>query len=114
MPFLNWSKNVWMVIHCMTLEYEINMLQNNHMTTENYDGLVIIIENLPQLMDCNKCKNKLINYLKDNPPKDDISLFEWTVKVHNYVSSFLNKPAWTVEYAREEYRKILYIPEYSS
>jgi hypothetical protein len=113
MPFLNWSKNVWTVIHCMTLEYEINLQQNTHMNHENYEGMITILENLPQLMDCYKCKNKFVQYLKDHPPRSDNSIFDWTVKVHNYVSSFLSKPPWTIEAAREHYRQMLYVPGFS-
>ena len=71
-------------------------LSNNFQTkSETSRGIAIDIDNFP----CNNCKIHAKKYVKNNPliipvrnNDDPLSLFKWTVNMHNFVNNRLNKP----------------------
>lgn len=48
---------------------------------------------------CGKCKQHYHDFLRDNPISDDMSLFPWSVKLHNSVNEKLGKPIMTINEA---------------
>ena len=103
MSFVRWSSYLWNTMHFMTLQYEM-AAQEKYATVESYESIVTIIENLHNLMDCNKCKKKYIEYLQNNSPRHfEGSLFVWTVQLHNIVNESLNREPWDIDKARKHY-----------
>jgi hypothetical protein len=102
MVFTRWSHYVWHTIHFMTLQYE-NEVHHNIARSETYNTIVTFINNLHNLMNCSKCKNKYIDYVKNQPIESATNLFEWSVALHNHVNESLNREIWDVEKARQHY-----------
>jgi len=103
MVFTKWSKFLWHTIHFMTLQHEFDHHQNIA-TDETYKTITYFLQRLHNLMNCNQCKNKYMNYLAFNPPElYNGSLFEWTIELHNHVNATLNREEWDIDQARMYY-----------
>ena len=99
-----WGKYVWTSIHIIALGYP------DKPTDEEKQNFKTFYTELWKVIPCYKCS---INYKKhlDELPIDDyltdnMSLFRWTVYLHNIVNKELGKKEWTFEETLEKFRKI--------
>jgi len=107
MNFNVWSKHLWICIHFMTLQLELDKKHNMY-NESSYETIIHFLENMHTIMTCSYCKDKYILFLEKYDLKNyDGSLFEWSILLHNYVNHYLEKIEWTIEYAREYYINML-------
>jgi hypothetical protein len=85
-----WGKHLWKSIHYIALGYP------EYPTEIDVQNYMNFYSDLWKVIPCQKCA---INYKKhleelpiDNFLQNKMSLFEWTVKLHNIVNKSLNKP----------------------
>jgi hypothetical protein len=85
-----WGRHLWKSIHYIALGYP------NYPTEIEAQNYMNFYLDFWKVIPCQKCA---INYKKhieelpiDNFLKNKMTLFEWTVKLHNIVNKSLNKP----------------------
>ena len=84
-----WGRHVWKSIHYIALGYPDNPTD---IEAENY---MIFYLNFWKVIPCKKCAVNYKQHLEELPihnfMKNKMTLFEWTVKLHNIVNKSLNK-----------------------
>ena len=85
-----WGRHLWKSIHYIALGYPDIPTD---IEAENYMNFYL---NFWQVIPCQKCAVNYRNHLEELPIhnflKNKMTLFEWTVKLHNLVNKSLNKP----------------------
>lgn len=99
-----WGKYLWTSIHIIALGYPDNPTPDDK---QNYKHFYV---NLWKVIPCFKCGQNYQRHLDelpiDNSLTNNMSLFKWTVDLHNIVNKELGKRQWTQEEALEKFRKI--------
>ena len=97
----DWGPGAWRFLHSVALKYPDNPTDNDK---NNY---FIFFDNLQHILPCPKCKENYKDHLNKFPLKDsldnNISLFKWTVDIHNEVNKINNKSLYTYDEAYNEY-----------
>jgi ATP-dependent Zn protease len=102
-----WGKYLWVSIHLIALGYPMNP------SSEDKNNYIAFFESLKNVIPCYKCsENYKKNLLElpltfDNTLKDRLSLFKWTVDLHNIVNKETNKPTISYDQAEKIYTKYL-------
>jgi hypothetical protein len=100
-----WGSCLWKSIHIIAIGYPKNPTYEDIVAYKNF------YENFWRQIPCYKCKNNYRRHLKDYPIedylKDNKSLFEWTVLLHNVVNVELHKKEMSLEEATKMYRKMI-------
>jgi hypothetical protein len=81
---------LWAIIH------EIALI---HMHRDDKQKIKEFYHCLEYVIPCGKCKRHYHNFLRDNPIPDDMTLFDWSVNLHNSVNEKLGKPTMTTDEA---------------
>ena len=85
-----WGRHLWKSIHYIALGYPE---YPTDIEAENYMNFYL---NFWQVIPCQKCAINYKHHLLELPihkfMKNKMTLFEWTVKLHNLVNKGLNKP----------------------
>jgi hypothetical protein len=99
-----WGKYFWTTIHLVALGYPDSP---SDMDAQNYKQFYI---NFWKVLPCYSCSENYKKHLQELPIdsflKDNVSLFEWTVKLHNIVNKELGKRVVTLEEAKERYMRL--------
>lgn len=97
----DWGPGAWKFLHSVALKYPDNPSDNDK---NNY---LLFFDNLQHVLPCPKCKENYKDHLKKFPLKesleDNISLFKWTVDIHNEVNSMNNKKIYSYDEALQLY-----------
>lgn len=100
----HWGKFIWTSIHIIALGYPDKPTQ---LDKQNYKEF---LTNFWKVIPCYKCSQNYQVHLKELPIDeyltDNLTLFEWTVKLHNIVNKQLGKNEWTLEEARAKFSRI--------
>lgn len=97
-----WGSFMWYTIHFIALDYSSNPSASEKIDYKYY------FQNLHKVIPCYKCAQHYIEHLREIPLTDDIlknnkSLFNWTVKLHNIVNKMVGKKIWNSDKAWEYY-----------
>lgn len=99
-----WGKHYWFVIHVAALKYPQNPTESD---VEIYRTFY---NNMWHFIPCAKCssnyKNHLIELPVENHMKNNATLFQWTVDLHNIVNKSLKKPVISYKDALELYSNV--------
>jgi len=99
MNFNVWSCHLWICIHFMALQVELDQKACN-INNERLETTITFFEGLHHLMTCEHCRISYEDFLKHHPPcHHRTSLFEWTINLHNHVNEKLGKPPWNLHEA---------------
>lgn len=100
-----WGKYLWTSIHFIALGYP------DKPTAEDVANYKAFYTNFWKVLPCYKCSKNYQRHLEELPidpyMTDNMSLFEWTVLLHNIVNKELGKREWTVEEARQRFRSMV-------
>lgn len=99
-----WGKHLWISIHFIALSYP------HEPTKEDIQNYRDFFENLKTVIPCSKCRKKYTKHLQIRPLTKDVlsnqlSLFEWTVDIHNLTNESLGKETWSYDEALEYYSR---------
>jgi hypothetical protein len=101
-----WGSCLWKSIHIIALGYPKEPRYEDIVAYKNF------YENFWRQIPCYKCKINYRRHLKELPIdeylKDNKSLFEWTVILHNVVNKELHKKILTIEEATLLYKKMIH------
>lgn len=87
-PFRGYGKYYWGILH--------------RWASDNRDDINDWLNWFFRLLPCGNCRESFIEWMKHNqPPQDHDSLFEWTVKAHNYVNAKLSKRIISLDEAKQ-------------
>jgi len=89
---VQWGPHVWATMHTLALRSD---------SLQSIDSFYMFIQSLQELLPCNTCRDDYIKWVKQNGRPTIGNAFEWSVRLHNYVNSKLNKPQITLEAAKE-------------
>lgn len=97
-----WGKHMWYTIHFVALAYPHNP------SNEDKRQYQVFFENLHHVIPCYKCSVNYISHLNEKPITVEVlsgpvSLFRWTVDIHNLVNKELKKKQWKYTEAHEFY-----------
>jgi hypothetical protein len=99
-----WGKYVWVSIHVIALGYPDKPSDEEKNNYKEY------FMNLWKVLPCYKCSINYIRHLKELPIDgalvDNISLFKWTVDLHNIVNKETGKRQMPFEEALDIYTKL--------
>jgi hypothetical protein len=99
-----WGKYIWTSIHILALGYPDKPSNED---IQNYKQFFL---NFWKVIPCYKCSQNYLKHLEelpiDNFMTDNLSLFKWTVGLHNIVNKELGKREFSYEEAYEKFRKI--------
>lgn len=99
-----WGKYLWTSIHFIALGYPDNPTPDDK---QNYKHFYT---NLWKVIPCFKCAQNYQRHLDELPIdgslSNNMSLFKWTVDMHNIVNKELGKRVWTLDEALEKFRRI--------
>jgi hypothetical protein len=100
-----WGKYVWVSIHVIALGYPDKPSDEDK---KNYKEYFL---NLWKVLPCYKCSINYLRHLEELPIDgvlaDNISLFKWTVDLHNIVNKETGKRQMPFEEALEIYTKLV-------
>lgn len=87
-------------------ELHLRALQNTGENDTKY--LVEFSKRIPRFNPGCKCREFWVTYVKRYPPKfgPNGEYFTWTVECHNAVNKKLGKPLYSLEEAKELYKKM--------
>lgn len=93
---------MWYTIHFVALAYPHNP------SNEDKRQYQVFFENLHHVIPCYKCSVNYISHLNEKPITVEVlsgpvSLFRWTVDIHNLVNKELKKRQWKYTEAHEFY-----------
>ena len=98
-----WGPKFWYTIHCIAFHYP------NNPTEEEKKNAFNFFTSLSYLIPCSKCKIHYQSNLNLEELKSSLdstmSLFAYTVKLHNNVNILNNKPTLTVQQAIDKFKK---------
>lgn len=99
-----WGKHLWISIHFIALSYP------SEPTKEDIQNYRDFFENLKTVIPCPKCREKYTGHLQIRPLTEDVlsnqmSLFDWTVDIHNLTNETLHKETWSHDEAIEFYSR---------
>ena len=98
-PKSHWGNHLWGFIHTISIiDYENNVLFNQNAI----DNLHAIYNVFP----CPKCKSMYAAFLQRLQfidLREPMTLFFWSVDLHNAVNAKLGKPLWSYEKAIERW-----------
>jgi hypothetical protein len=85
-----WGRHMWYSIHFISLSYP------DIPSTDDVRYYKSFFENLHQVIPCYKCSVNYVKHLNERPLelsdlKNSITLFKWTVDIHNIVNRELKK-----------------------
>ena len=86
----SWGDKLWGYLHTICIVYGLKKdveLQSKE--------IIQIIYALPTVIPCEFCSNHFMRLLAEQPPDDALdamSLFKWSVDIHNKVNAYLGKP----------------------
>jgi hypothetical protein len=99
-----WGKYVWVSIHIIALGYPDNPSDEDIMHYKEF------YTNLWKVLPCYKCSVNYLRHLEELPIdealKNNITLFKWTVDLHNIVNKELGKRIVPFEEAKEMYSRL--------
>lgn len=99
-----WGKYIWTSIHIIALGYPDKPTQEDKFNYKQF------YTNIGKVLPCYKCSMNYQKHLEELPIdehlNDNMSLFKWTVDLHNIVNRELGKSQWTYEETLEKFRKI--------
>lgn len=99
-----WGKYIWTSVHIIALGYPDKPSQEDK---ENYKRFYT---DLWKVIPCYKCSLNYQRHLEELPIDDyltdNMSLFRWTVELHNIVNKELGKTPVSFEDSLEKFRKI--------
>lgn len=99
-----WGKYLWTSIHIIALGYPDSPTPDDK---QNYKQFYI---NLWKVIPCFKCAQNYQRHLDELPIdgqlSNNMSLFKWTVDMHNIVNKELGKRQWTHDEALEKFKRI--------
>jgi hypothetical protein len=99
-----WGKYLWTSIHIIALGYADNPSIEDKMNYKQF------YTDLWKVIPCHKCSENYKRHLVELPIdeflSDNMTLFNWTVEIHNIVNKELGKRQWTYDEALEKFRKI--------
>lgn len=100
-----WGKYIWLSIHIIALGYPDKPSEQDKKNYKDY------YTNLWKVLPCEKCSINYVRHLRELPIDenltDTMSLFKWTVDLHNIVNKETGKRQLSFEEALEIYTKIL-------
>lgn len=99
-----WGKYLWTSIHLVALGYPDNP------TDEEKSNYREFYRNIWRVLPCYKCAQNYQRHWDELPidpyMKDNMTLFEWTVKLHNIVNKQLGKREWSFEEAKDKFSRV--------
>jgi hypothetical protein len=100
-----WGKYLWTSIHIIALGYPDNPTPDDK---QSYKQFYV---NLWKVIPCFKCAQNYQRHLDELPIDDgsltnNMSLFKWTVDMHNIVNKELGKRQWTQDEALDKFKRI--------
>lgn len=99
-----WGSNAWVFIHAIALEYPENPTEN-----EKYEYYTFF-KSLGPILPCANCKNNYKRHFDENPLtykelESRVTLFRWSVNLHNAVSKDLGKKQYTYQEALDIFKE---------
>ena len=88
---VQWGPHVWATMHTLALRAD---------SLQTIDSFYMFINALQSLLPCETCKDDYVKWLKLNNRPSVGKAFEWSVQLHNYVNSKLQKPQLSLESAK--------------
>jgi hypothetical protein len=99
-----WGKYFWTTLHLAAMGYP------DSPTIEDKETYRAFYTNFGRILPCYKCSINYMRHLTELPIDESllnsVSLFNWTISLHNVVNRELGKPQWNLEYARMHYTNI--------
>ena len=92
-----WGPHVWATMHTLALKADAD---------SKLGPFLEFLNSLTFLLPCGACRHDYSKYYSANGPPLQGEAFQWTVKLHNWVSAKLGGHRyqdWTVEEAREQW-----------
>jgi len=97
----DWGPGAWKFLHSVALKYPSNP------SDDDKNNYFIFYDNLQNILPCPKCKENYKDHLQKFPLKEslenNVSLFKWTVDIHNEVNNLNNKKIYSYEEAFQLY-----------
>jgi len=97
----SWGNKAWYFLHTVALAYP------NNPTQKEKEDYKLFYNNLQYILPCEICRKNFKQNIIDSPIDkhltDSISLFNWTVDIHNMVNKELNKTQITYDVAYNIY-----------
>lgn len=93
----SWGPHAWIFLHSIALQYP------EHPTNTQKMEYKLFFRLLSKVLPCIQCQNHFMEYLQHHEKqfndafKNRKTLFEWTLKFHNYVNEKLNKPIYPIK-----------------
>ena len=93
-----WGKQGWHFIHCVALSYPASPTE---IDKQNY---LAFFKSLENVLPCSSCADNFRKKMEKNPPdlKNSITLFKWTVDIHNSINAENGKKEISPEEALEK------------
>jgi hypothetical protein len=102
-PRGTWGSHLWAFMHTMTaISFENNAPYYTHYAE--------VLRNLHHVIPCKHCQEEYAKWaleLDSIDLSESMSLFKWTVDIHNRVNQKLQKETWTYERALQEWSRPL-------
>jgi hypothetical protein len=99
-----WGKYLWSSIHFIALGFPDKPTQEDKNIYRQF------YTDFWKVIPCHKCSQNYIKHLQELPIEpylvDNMTLFEWTVKLHNIVNKKLHKREWSLEEAKDKFRNL--------
>lgn len=81
-----------------------NFLHTVAFNIDNIPHIKLLLESLTNLIPCEKCRNKYIDFMQKNSIEEyfhrpPYGFFRWTVELHNEVNNSMHKPLMSFEEA---------------
>jgi len=93
-----------------TLLHKAAQLYPNSPSEAQREEMYSLLAGLPSIVPCASCRDEsrrfLMEHLRPEILDSDESLFEFTVKFHNWVNARLGKPIWSLRDARRLYPRL--------
>ena len=102
-----WGSSGWIFLHSIALQYPMSPTKDDK---ENYKNFFYSLGNV---LPCCSCQQHYQEYLKkhdktfQNAFTHRKSLFQWTLRFHNYVNKKLNKPKYNIQKIMKDYKQII-------
>lgn len=97
----DWGPGAWIFLHSVALKYPKEPTDNDK---NNY---LLFFNSLQHILPCPKCKENYKDHLQKFSLKEsldnNVSLFKWTVDIHNEVNAMNNKKIYSYDEALQLY-----------
>jgi len=99
-----WGKYFWTTIHMTAFGYPEKPTSTDKADYKQF------FENFWKVLPCTKCSDNYLQHLKELPIdpylRNNETLFEWTVKLHNIVNKELGKMEVSLEDAKDKFQRL--------